>query len=378
MKCVCICCFDHYATRMRSIIDFFKSKDFDTKYIISDYQHYGKYRFKAEYDNTIQIHVPEYKKNMSANRIISHLIFSKTVYKELRHIQPDIIFCNFPPNSLVKEVLKYKKKNVCKVIMDCYDLWPESFPYTKFNSLLKIPFGIWKSFRDKYINNSDIVTCVSEDAKTKLTSMGIDVPIKVINPIIISDNLPTYNFDVTESISLCYLGHINHVTDVELCIRLLGELAKVKKITLHHIGKGQNQETLYESLKASGVNVISHGVVFDQIEKSKIYSLCDFGLNIPREEIHSSMALKSLEYMLVGLPIINAGVGDIRNIIETAQLGINIDRSDIKKCVGMICSVNKTDLIQYHKNCIKYYNEVICKQNIDGVFDSILCNKEKI
>ena len=372
MKCVCICCFDHYATRMRSIIDFFKSKGFETTYIISDYQHYGKYRFKAEYDNTVQIHVPEYKKNMSVNRIVSHLLFSKKVYRELCRIKPDVIFCNFPPNSLVETIIKYKRRNQCKVISDCYDLWPESFPYTKLNPILKTPFSFWKKLRDQYINESDLVTCVSEDGKERLTQMGVKPAIRVINPIIISENLPVFKFLTENHVSLCYLGHINHVTDVKLCIDLLSNIEKHKHVIFHHIGEGQNKEILYSGLAAAGVEIHSHGVVFDQEKKTEIYAQCDFGLNIPREEIHSSMALKSLEYMMIGLPLLNAGVGDIHEIVENARLGINIQRDDIVSCAAEIAKTTAEDLWTFHNNYIDYYNNAICNQNLTSVFEDVL------
>jgi hypothetical protein len=75
--------------------------------------------------------------------------------------------------------------------------------------------------------------------------------------------------------------------------------------------------------------------------------------------------------MMVGLPIINAGVGDIYDIIEKANLGINIQRNDLEQSAKMIISKTADELNKYHKNCISYYNNIICKQNFDDIFGKI-------
>ena len=63
--CVCISCFNYYDTRMKQITEFFRRKGYEVIYVTSDFNHFEKRRFKVDYPDTIQVHVPVYKKNIS-------------------------------------------------------------------------------------------------------------------------------------------------------------------------------------------------------------------------------------------------------------------------------------------------------------------------
>jgi glycosyltransferase involved in cell wall biosynthesis len=373
MKAVCISCFDHYATRMKSITEYLCDKGYDTTYIITDFQHYSKVRYQAKYNvSTIQLHVPAYIRNMSTARLMSHFIFANKVYEKLYEIKPDIIYCMFPPNMLVKRVIQYKYETGVKVIFDCYDMWPESFPYEKYGKLLSLPFGIWRKFRDQYIEKADMLVCVSNALKDTFSKNYKGVSMTVLMPSISINNMPEYTFDNEKKITFCYLGNINHITDIELGIELLSTVVQKRPVVLHIIGGGQNHDDFVHGLAASGIEVISHGVVFDDETKKQIFSQCNFGLNIPREGIQSTMSLKSIEYMHVGLPFINSGVGDTYNIVNANGVGINIDRMNIDMTVETILNVSNKELRNMHDCCVTYYVNNFANQNLDDVFSEVL------
>lgn len=372
MKCVCISCFDYYPTRMKSITEYFRSKGFDTTYVLTDFQHFSKLRYKATYDDAIQLHVPAYMKNMSISRLISHHNFAKKVYKTLCELRPDIIYCMFPPNSLVKQVIRYKRKYNTKVILDCYDMWPESFPYEKYEKLLSIPFNMWRRLRDDYIEEANLLVCVSNDGRDECKKHYSNIPLKVLLPSISIDDLPEYSFIPEESLSFCYLGNINHITDIELGIDLLRKIAEKRSTILHIIGEGQNIDEFVRGLEEYGVEVICHGVVFDTDIKRNIFGQCDFGLNIPREGIQSSMSLKSIEYMHAGLPFVNSGIGDNHDIVDVENIGININRDDIEDIVSTIMGITGEELKKMHENCINYYVEKFANQDLEELFKEII------
>lgn len=367
MKCICISCYNYYDIRMKAVIDHYKKKGFDVIYLISNFDHYSKKKFFVSYPNTYQISVPRYLKNLSVNRLLSHYIFSKKVFGKLIKIRPELIYCMFPPNSLIKEVTKYKKKYKCKVILDCYDLWPESFPYQKFRKLLRFPFRYWKHLRDKYIGNADLILCVSEMGRKVISEMTNGIPIRVLKPSLEQKGLAKYNSDLSNGIVFCYLGNINHITDIELGVSLLGALAKYVKVKVHIIGEGQNIEDFTTRLRDCAIEVIKHGVIFDMTEKNEIFSQCHFGLNIPKKEIQSSMSLKSVEYMRAGLPFINSGIGDTYLLVEERNVGINISDISIDAILKIILDLTSEDLIKMHENCIIFYKELFSNQNYDEI-----------
>ena len=373
MKCLSISCFDHYPTRMESINAFFADHGYDVTYVITDYQHFEKKRYSCSYSRTktIQLHVPAYKKNISPSRLISHYVFSKKLGRVLKKETPDIIYCMFPPNSLLKEVAKYKEAHSCKLVLDCYDMWPESFPYSNTKGLLKLPFAAWASMRNKYLHIADLIITVSEESKKALQQL-CGIPVSVLRPALALYDMPVYTYDTDKEIRFLYLGNINHIVNIDLCERFLSEMAKRKKTILHIIGSGQFMNDLLQRLQSARVEVVTHGVIFDAERKKEIFSMCHLGLNIPREEIQSTMPLKAIEYMRFGLPFINTGIGDIKDIVEKREIGLNLKSEDVSDTCERICQLQDNEFQQLSDNCYQCYRDEFMNQNYDEVFAEVL------
>ena len=294
MKAICISCFDYYETRIKGIIEYFDSKNYEVRYLISDFNHFSKSKYKADYGGSKQLNVISYKKNLSISRLLSHMQYSKKVTREIKRFKPDVIYCIIPPNSLVKDVGKYKLKNRnVKLIFDIYDMWPESFPYRTQNHIIKFLFSKWAMLRDEHITDADRIIVVSNKSKEDIDKK-YHLNAKVLFPCISLGDVPNYSFDISKKIEFLYLGHVNHITDIELGTEFLGSLSRSREVILHIIGEGQNRERWISMLRQVGIKTICHGVVFDENEKKKIFQMCNFGLNIPRKEINSSMSLKSI------------------------------------------------------------------------------------
>lgn len=357
---------------MKAITEYFDKAGYETTYLISDYDHYSKNPLVTDHPNTEQIHVPAYKRNLSIRRLWSHYVFAKKVYKTLCSIKPEIVYCMFPPNSLVQQVVRYKRRTGAKLLLDCYDMWPESFPYQKYSHLLWIPFITWRKLRDDYVTKSDLLLCVSKAAENELRRIAPNVPIKILTPFVDVNMNNTYNSNVEGTITFCYLGNINHITDIQLGVHFLSLVQKRKPTTLHIIGGGQNLDIFTTQLIRNKVKVICHGVVFDIKEKSSIYSLCNFGLSIPRKEINSTMPLKVVEYLGCGLPVVNSAGGDISEIIGEYQAGININSEESENAVAKIFALTEADVVQMHQNALKVYTKLFKGPKFDSVFENVL------
>ena len=372
MKCVCISCFDHYNTRMNYITRFFRKKGFKTYYIIADYLHFEKKYGKKNYTGVINVHVPKYIKNMSINRLYSHYCFAKKTYKLLEKIRPDVIYCMFPPNMLVRECAIYKKKHKnVGLVFDCYDAWPESM--TIQSKLLKIPFAVWRCLRDRYIEYADKTIVVSEYGKKWIKRLHPRLKVEVLYPRLDKRPVVSYKTDTSEAVSFCYLGNINYITDTELIIQLLTRVIENKKTILHHIGSGQNLNDFVKTLKEKGISVILHGPVFDTEEKEKIFSCCNWGINFPKKEVQSSMALKSVEYMRSGLPVLNSGVGDNWDIVRKNSIGFNCSAKNVEKIADIITSLNEDDYKRFHDKTVNCYNRLFGEPDYKQLFHGV-CN----
>lgn len=356
---------------MEGLITHLEACGYNVTYLYASYDHFAKKENLNTYKHGVRIKVPSYKKNLSIQRLLSHIVFSMRVREQVKKLSPDLMYCMIPPNSLVMTLSKYKKRHLdTKLVYDVYDAWPESFPYSKKTKLLKIPFSFWKKIRSKYISVADLIMCVSEQGRKAILSEAGATPVKVVKPVIVSGSMPNYKA-TDDRLSFCYLGMVNHITDIDLGVELLGKIAEKKPTSLHIIGEGQNLDEFVSKLTERNVEVVCHGCVFDREEKNKIFELCNMGLNIPRKEIDSTMSLKAVEYMRVGLPFVNNANGDIREIVEEDMIGLNFEGS-INELAEKVLLLNEDDLVDMHKKCEKSYNDRFLSQNYDEILGGLM------
>ena len=142
-KAIIISCFDWYEKRLYRLYERLSSEGYEVLLLDSDFDHIRKERITEQNNPGKYIHVPGYKKNVSAARIASHFIFAFKAYKEVLRMRPSVVYALVPPNSVCHFINKYKKKDAEAVLIyDIIDLWPESFPSA---TLRKLPvYGVWK------------------------------------------------------------------------------------------------------------------------------------------------------------------------------------------------------------------------------------------
>lgn len=361
MKCICISCFDYYDTRMGEIIDAFKEHKFEVIYFVADFNHFSKKYVKDNIHTNNLIHVPEYKENLSVRRIVSHLCFSRCLKKILFDEKPDVIYSIIPPNSIIASIAIYKKEYPkTYVILDFFDSWPESFPYDVKNPLKKKVFNWWANVRDGNITCANKIILVSDNMKEILKKMLSNKQIEnvVIPPSMNAEFIDDFHTNIEKEIRFCYLGNINHVTDTDTIIKLLSGISQYKKVTLEIIGNGSHLASLQTQLILKKVNVVCHGVVFDNNKKRKIFQRCAFGINIPKAESMVSMSLKSIEYMRAGLPYINTASGENKKIIEKYNAGINLNSDNLNESILLIANLNSVMLAKIQESTKKAYIEL--------------------
>lgn len=371
-RAIFISCFDSYDNRIKSFVELFEQKGYEIKYLYADFQHVSKCYNSNIYKDGKRIKVIPYRKNLSVKRLYSHYLFSKQVIKYIEKVHPDFIYCMIPPNSLVKKIGMYKQIHTeTKLIFDIYDRWPESFPYLQYSRLFRLPFAYWGNLRKNYVGQADIIFCVSEEVKKGLIAEARDKPINVVRPVVPEGEMPEYK-PRRSVLSFVYLGMINHIVDMDLVESILGALAEKRRTILHIIGEGQYLNEFVTRIENVGVEVVCHGCIFEQKKKNLIFSLCNMGLNIPRKEIDSTMSLKAIEYLRVGLPFVNNANGEIRRIVEEDKIGVNVEDNNIDKIVDWILGLHKQDYMKIHNNCINSYKNRFLAQNYDDIFDGLL------
>ena len=336
---------NHYNVRTGKFVNDYVKKGYDVIYVTSDFDHMTKKRYCFnEYKNSKQLHVISYKKNLSISRILSHLMFSYKTFYMLLACKPELVYVEVPNNSLVKSSAKYKKINNAEIIVDVFDMWPESMPVKTKNMIVNWGFDIWRNFRNKNLKFADQIWIECDYYRELLSAQKINLPMET-KYLTLENAETSIETKVSEDeIDLCYLGSINNIIDISLIEKIVSELAKNKRTRIHIIGDGERKAEFLEILKQNSIEIIDHGKVYEIDKLQEIFNQCWFGVNVLREDLAIGITMKSISYFRGGLPIINTVQGDTSRFVEECNIGINVDRHDVKSCVSRILNLTIDDL----------------------------------
>lgn len=348
---------NHYKERAKEVIEAYK-EEYDVTYITSDFAHIQKEKFVCDVENSIQLHVIPYYKNISVSRILSHCIFSIKAFFLLMKIKPAKVYAEIPNNTLAMSMSLYKLFSKCELTFDIFDMWPESFPNKSQNALFKIAMGGWRWTRNGFLKNADEVWIECDYYRELMGEQGIHVPMEThylkntSTPKKINANIDT------DKIDICYVGSINNVTDLDLIVTLLGKIQEKKNVVLHLVGAGETLDLLAECLREKQVEVICYGIVYDQNQLQAIFDKCSFAINMIKEDLAIGVTMKSVTYFLGGVPILNTVPGDTERFVDTKQVGINIDREHLEETVNQIIDCSTDEILKMKHNATALYEEV--------------------
>lgn len=336
---------NHYNVRTGKFVNDYVKKGYDVIYVTSDFDHMTKKRYCFnEYKNSKQLHVISYKKNLSISRILSHLMFSYKTFYMLLACKPELVYVEVPNNSLVKSSAKYKKINNAEIIVDVFDMWPESMPVKTKNMIVNWGFDIWRNFRNKNLKFADQIWIECDYYRELLSAQKINLPMET-KYLKLKNAETSIEMKVSEEeIDLCYLGSINNIIDISLIEKIVSEFAKNKRTRIHIIGDGERKDEFLDILKKNSIEIIDHGKVYEIDKLQEIFDQCWFGINVLREDLAIGITMKSISYFRGGLPIINTVQGDTSRFVEECNIGINVDQHDVKSCVLRILNITKDDL----------------------------------
>ena len=342
-KVVVISGTNHYEERMRSVIEEYE-KEAEVLYLTSDFNHTTKEFYQLELPNAKQIHVPGYKKNLSVSRILSHIIFSIKTYGYLKKNKPDIIYVEIPHNTLASATARYKRHHECELIMDIFDMWPESLPVKSTNTLYKMACKMWRGFRNRNLKYADKVYTECNYYQELIRAEGCDVGME-------TKYLTRKNVDVDvqtqwdeKNIHICYVGNINNIIDIPFIADFMERLNEHKKVCFHLIGNGESRNKLIQAVEEKGIRVISYGVVYDVHRLQEIFNQCSFGINFLLPDLAIGLTMKSVTYLRAGLPLLNTVAGDTWNMVKEYGCGINLDRNDLESAIKRISQMDRTQV----------------------------------
>ncbi|MGV3060934.1 glycosyltransferase [Streptococcus hyovaginalis] len=364
MKIAIINCFDTYEHRVDLLVSYFSNNGNNVAVFSSDFKHIEKTKREEKKKHFTFIKTKTYYKNLSLARLFSHYDFSKKVFNNIDD-SFDLIWILLPPNSLVDQAAKYKQKNYhTKIVFDIIDLWPETMPVGKIKN--QFPFTLWKKLRNRNLNKADYIVTECDLFKTKLPDSTSSNTVSTLY-LSYGDVKRSRSIEKlskgNNTISLCYLGSMNNIIDINTIKSIVNSLSKNYQVIFHIIGSGEKKSELLTVLNIENVEVIDHGAVFDESEKNNIFDMCHFGLNIMKKEVFVGLTMKSLDYFKSGLPIINNIEGDTWDFVEKQRVGINTQDGVIYEKLLENYNVKYSHIQDFYQNHFseKYFFEEVSR-----------------
>ena len=368
-KAIIISCFGWYAERLIYIEEVLKGKGFSVEIYNSDFSHFKKNRV-VKSNNCNYVHVPSYKKNLSLARLYSHVVFSYKLLQILKDKQPDFVYALVPPNSVAKACAAYKKKyRNTFLVYDIIDMWPESYIG---NKILQFPFKLWRNLRDKNLSSADHIF-----TECSLYESFITEKIDSISTLHLcrEEVLPyaTKEWD-GQNLEVAYLGSINNIIDIPLISQLLSSLSRHMNVIFHIVGGGESKDSLVNSVKKEGVQVVDHGVMFDKLQMREIISGCHFAINMMKKSVCVGLTIKSIDYFQIGIPMFNTIKGDTEDIIQKYNCGFNV--ANVQETVDQVMTLNSESYGKMRENTHKVFLEMftaeVFKRNFENILSRIL------
>ncbi|MGI6315850.1 MAG: glycosyltransferase [Christensenellales bacterium] len=368
-KAYLISCSDHYSDRFEALAEGLRELGLESVYITSDFDHRHKIRYHSPVPGCVQLSVPAYSRNLSVSRLISHVCFAQKAFRYLDSlsVEPALVVTLLPPNSLAMAGAWYKKRRPgVTLVYDLFDMWPESFPYAGKNPLLKAPFFIWRKLREAYLPAADMLTSECAYFLNKIPEGITANVIPISRP---EAFLPSPGFTVNP-LTLCYLGSINHVADIEGISAFIKVLASRVSVTMRIIGSGEQCERFCSLAENAGANVIYYGALYDQQEKAKALEGCAFGLNFMRQDACIGLTMKSVDYLSHSLPLISNVRGDTQSLMAHGG-GIHCDSRHPEKTVDALLSLTPEDYEAMRRSAFSLYQRYFSPEAVRHIYLSL-------
>lgn len=298
-----------------------------------------------------------YKRNIGFGRILFEVLFSlRTLRLGKRLDAPDLIFANDPPQICGFAGIKLSQFHHCPLVVDTLDLWPELFiaampnRFRRTAELLCQPLYQWRKSNWSTANGYtalakrylDVVQTEGDPSKLKpccVAYNGIDVA--EFRSHLTSKSAPSL-LKADGAVWAVFAGTFGPSYDIETIIEV-ATMANESCPNLKFLLAGDGPfRSMVEEAAAHGSNVMYVGKL-PVPELVRLYAQCDIGLCAYGAFSNVEMPDKVYDYMAAGLAIINSLQGEVSDLVEVHNLGLNYTAGDAASLLSALQTISHED-----------------------------------
>lgn len=265
------------------------------------------------------------------------------LYKKLKKIDAKLVHCRSYHATWAAIAVRKKYKLDFKIIFDGRDLWPEEVALKKGWQESSGGYQYLKSIEKVLINEADCTVSVSDKMHSYYEALGAKKDFRIF----LSADVEKFSKNSSENkkesnkniIKFCYVGALSedgwHKPSLlsELFFRLK-ELFPFCKLSIVTTSPKNGITQYFEGKFAKDVEYISTKTTEDLC---LVLSRQDVGMMsyfIPKEKMHIQLAevllaIKTVEYLAGGLPIICNKLCGVSGMLEENRLGLAYDPLDL-------------------------------------------------
>lgn len=345
--------FEKKSSRYRTMADVLCEGGYDVEVVSSSFRHQNKTQRDLEFIKTINspykmtlLKEPDYKKNISLQRIYSHHCFAKEIVKYLEsRKKPDLIIVSVPSLSVGSAVTKYAKENDIKLVIDIQDLWPEAFKMAiNIPVVSDILFAPMMAQANKIYSRADKIMAVSETyvkrglSNNRNDKEGLAVFIGTDSSLVAEATAGKSIDKPSDEFWVGYIGALGHSYDIKLVIDAIKILNNkgINNIVFKVMGEGVLLEEFRSYAAEKGVNCEFSGFI-EYGDMMTTLGACDVAVNPIIGKSVSSIINKVSDYAMAGVPVVNTqNSPEYRKLLEEYNCGISCESGNAQSVADAI------------------------------------------
>ncbi len=297
---------------------------------------------------------PAYSKNVSFRRLWNHWVLARQ-FRRLAPRQsdrPDVIVVSVPPPMLAREACRFGKACGAGIIVDCQDLWPETFYRLgsgATRALKRIAFRPWAVAAAESYRLADAVVGVADGyvqrvvelggPKARTASIPLGVELAAFDAAAARGKCDRFTKPPGQ-VWLAYTGSLNRSYDPITIIRAAGKLRdKAGAFRLFVTGRGELQGEAEEVIRSEGIDNVTMTGFLDYDAWAYLLSQCDVGFNASFASAMIYLPNKIFYYLAAGLAVLNTIPGQCSRIVREGNCGLDYSAGDVDGCAATIVRI---------------------------------------
>ncbi len=359
--------------RGASFVRAFKKAGYQVTHISTDFDHAQKSYILMPLKETvdgvyvIRFHVLKYVKNLSIQRIISHLQFAYKLKKYLNGLKdkPNYIYCVTPTSTSAYVAGKYCKKHNIPFIIDLIDVWPDSLLPIMKSKIIDCALSPWYYISHKAYKMADYICGESIKYATHAHNFNPSVPWSYvylgvnrnkINRLIASSKVVVP--EKKSPIRLCYGGDLGNSYGFDAVLSALCYIQdKGIVYEMYFVGGGDRQEYIRKFSEVHNLNVVITGKI-PYCDYLKYLSTCDIAFNAFAPNTMVVHSYKFNDYMATNNVVLSNLKGETADMIDRYHIGLNYTDEKLGEVLYEICS-KWDNYCGFKENINKFVNEVL-------------------